>query len=310
MISRALHDARVLVLIVAVAVAAPLAIAEGGGKIRGKEIAKNSVSGGKLKKKARKRFKKPGPQGPQGVQGEKGEKGDPGTSGKWQGERWSAIPRNNIGSPEVDLQPGPYGSFGVVGPSSEPPFGIGSLRMGVSDDALSGSPPDEKATFGNEVDFFGDLVTDVSAVGFQVFQTGENNAISTTNLPNITFEVDPNLDGVGANYSSLVFVPDAVPPGELNQWSSYIDATSSGGWYFTNGASATATGCSAASPCTFSALQTALANDDAVDGSPATIYTFAVGKGRDHAWFGAVDGLRLNNTIYDFEPLGVSEVAA
>lgn len=34
-------------------------------------------------------------------------------------------------------------------------------------------------------------------------------------------------------------------------------------------------------------------------------YSVAVGKGRDNAWVGAIDGLRINNTIYDFEADGV-----
>jgi hypothetical protein len=43
-------------------------------------------------------------------------------------------------------------------------------------------------------------------------------------------------------------------------------------------------------------------------GTGAKIISVAVGKGRDYAWQGAVDGLRINSTIYDFEPLGVKIV--
>ena len=46
-------------------------------------------------------------------------------------------------------------------------------------------------------------------------------------------------------------------------------------------------------------MQTFLAS-----GTGAKIYSVAVAKGRDFAWQGAVDGLRINGTIYDFEPLG------
>ena len=46
------------------------------------------------------------------------------------------------------------------------------------------------------------------------------------------------------------------------------------------------------------------------DSSPATIYTVAVAKGRDNAWVGAVDNLRINDTIYNFEPYGVQEINA
>jgi hypothetical protein len=44
-------------------------------------------------------------------------------------------------------------------------------------------------------------------------------------------------------------------------------------------------------------------------GTGATIYTAQVTKGRDYAFQGAVDGLRINGTTYDFEPFGVGEIA-
>ena len=45
-------------------------------------------------------------------------------------------------------------------------------------------------------------------------------------------------------------------------------------------------------------------------GTGATIYTAQVTKGRDFAWQGAVDGLVINDTTYDFEPFGVEEIAS
>ena len=69
------------------------------------------------------------------------------------------------------------------------------------------------------------------------------------------------------------------------------------------GAEGAATGCTDALVCDFAAVKAALA----ADGAPApTILSIAVGKGRDNRWVGAVDGLRLNNTIYDFEKRGVA----
>ena len=50
-----------------------------------------------------------------------------------------------------------------------------------------------------------------------------------------------------------------------------------------------------------------MAEGGSPDATPATIYTVAVTKGRDNSFVGAVDGLRLNDTIYDFEPFGVEE---
>ncbi|MEU9152869.1 hypothetical protein AB0D59_20480 [Streptomyces sp. NPDC048417] len=71
-------------------------------------------------------------------------------------------------------------------------------------------------------------------------------------------------------------------------------------WYLT-GSAGTATGCNLTTPCTFEHLKTEL-NDG---GAQPTIYTAAVGKGRDYMWIGAVDGLRINRTVYDFEADGV-----
>ncbi|KUN42779.1 hypothetical protein [Streptomyces olivochromogenes] len=40
-------------------------------------------------------------------------------------------------------------------------------------------------------------------------------------------------------------------------------------------------------------------------GAVPVIYSAVVGKGRDHMWIGAVDGLRINQYVYDFEADGV-----
>lgn len=211
---------------------------------------------------------------------------------------WGVIARNTIGAAVAELREGPFGSFGVTGDGASPPYGRGSLGLAVSDDALDDSNSQEKISFGNEVDFFGDPVLDLTDVGFHVFQTGENASISPTNMPNITFEIDPNLEIDPTNFSSMVWLPDPAPV--VNQWSEYLDATASGKWVLT-GAAGTATGCSSATPCSFAMLLMAL--DDG--GDEPIIYTAAVTKGRDHAWVGAVDGLRINSFIYDFEARGV-----
>ena len=41
-------------------------------------------------------------------------------------------------------------------------------------------------------------------------------------------------------------------------------------------------------------------------GDPATVLSVAITKGRDQEWHGAVDGLRINGTVYDFEESGVT----
>ena len=225
----------------------------------------------------------------------------PSSSRTARSEHWGVIARNTIGSPVADHRNGPYGSFGVTGPSSRPPYGRGSLGIAVADVSTSRVPPSEKAYFGNEVDFYGDPVLGLHQVGFHVFQTGENVTNGgPRNMPNINFEIDPNLTTNPSNYTSMVWIPPASPA--VNQWSGYMDAATTGEWYFTGSVGVT-TGCNQVTTCTFSDAKTRLN-----DGPPApTIYTVAVNKGRDSLWAGAVDGLRINSDIYDFELVGVFE---
>ena len=65
--------------------------------------------------------------------------------------------------------------------------------------------------------------------------TGENITVGGTsaNMPSITFEVDPNRAASPSNFSSLVFTP---ANSTANQWSPYIDATTSGLWEGTGAA--------------------------------------------------------------------------
>jgi hypothetical protein len=276
-----------------------------GSLINGNRIKKGTISENRFKKSVRSKLNhkivtsggglvgaQGGQSGQQGQQGQKGDKGDNGTA-TYAGPHWGIIDRNTIGSPVGALRSGPFEGTGAAG---SPPFGQGSLGLSVKDNT-------EKVAFGNELDFAGNPVSGLNAVGFRIFWTGEDKTIFADNLPNITFEVDPSgpASSTAPNYSSLVLVLSAADVGPTNQWSPYIDGTTKGQWYFTNGATATATGCSQSTMCSFSALKAAVATN-----YPAmSILTVAVSKGRDYAWNGAVDGLRINNQVFDFEPFGV-----
>ena len=132
-----------------------------------------------------------------------------------------------------------------------------------------------------------------------------NDPAALETPPGIAFEVDPNV--AAPDYSSLVFVPPVPAAGERNIWLTY-DADSiapvagQSGWFFT-GATGGATGCTLATPCSWAQVKAA---------APAAVVTFSFGvtKGTDNAFTGAVDRLRLNNTIYDFEETGVIARAA
>ncbi|MFD5517636.1 hypothetical protein [Streptomyces sp. NPDC127066] len=217
-------------------------------------------------------------------------------------ENWGVIPRNTIGSPVADLRFGPV----VPGSNGRPPYGNGSLGIEVAGKSAAEADDAEKADFGNSVDFLGENLLQVDRVGFNVFQSSVNLAngdpndgsLGGTNLPSVRFEINPNLSTSPDRYTVAVWRPDAVQARYLDQWSPYLDATASGSWYLTGGE----TNCNQAARCTFDELQTSL--DDG--GATPTILSFGVHKGRDYAWVGAVDGLRLNQYVYDFEANGVN----
>ncbi|MDF6046388.1 hypothetical protein LRD69_30550 [Streptomyces sp. JH14] len=202
------------------------------------------------------------------------------------------ITRNTTGSPVADLRDGPYAMYGTAGSVTSPPYGKGSLGIAVGSSA-------EKVDFGNEVDFYRDPVLGLTKVGFHVFQTGENASTPGTslNMPSIRFEIAPNLNPATSpsEYSTLVWVPDAAPV--KNRWSGYLDATKSGHWFLTGAMP----WCNQTHMCKFTDLRDFL--DDG--GTAPIINSVAVGKGRDSLWVGAVDGLRINNYVYDFEADGV-----
>jgi hypothetical protein len=203
----------------------------------------------------------------------------------YTGAEWSVVDRNTIGNGDAYLRAGPSSAGG-----SNPPFGVGSLglRTGSADD---------KATFGNQTDFVGDPLSGISTVKYHVFTTGENQGPppqTPENLPNVQFEVDPNGPGTAGGFSTLTFAPEAQDAG----WSE-IDASTAQRWYYT-GSFGTESGCNQTTYCTLAQAQEAAPE--------ATLYTVQLNKGRDNAFSGAVDGLTLNTTTYDFEPLGVREV--
>lgn len=290
------------------------------GELTGKDIENGSITSKDVKnltlkdfkKKVRKKLNTGGPQGEQGPQGDQGPAGEdgqdgaPGTPGGvgnavYSNPQWGVMTRNTIGSPDVELRGGPF-----VGADEAPPFGDGSLGMSVNGQPRVASANDaEQATFGNEVDFLGVEVGSISEIGFYAYTTGENNAKGTPNMPSIKIEIDPNLETSASNFSTLQFMPANTAS---NVWSDYIDGTSvtpgpGGPGWFMSGAAGTETGCSLSTPCSFQDMQDGL--DDG--GTAATIYTVAIGKGRDYSWAGAVDGLTINDTLYDFEPFGVEE---
>jgi hypothetical protein len=224
-----------------------------------------------------------GNDGKDGVNGVDGKDGRDGTDATIASGNWGIIDRNVIGSASAVLRSGPGGA----------PLGTGSLNLSVADVA-------SKIAFGNEADFAGLKISSINALGFSVYQTGENASISAANLPNISLEVNPGV--AGKTYSSLVYNPAPVQP---SRWST-VDAAQGAGWYFTNAAVAAATGCGQGAGQRFCTL------DEIKTAAPDAYVTYSLGiaKGRDSAWHGAVDAVRVNDRVFDFEETGVSAHAA
>ena len=233
----------------------------------------------------------PGANGANGQNGQDGAQGPPGPVGSTG--NWGIVNRNVKGSPDQTLRSGPL----------DPPNGGGALNLTVQGGGTGSASdpsftPADKAAWGNEVDFTGDQLSAITEVGFWVYTTGENTARGNPNMPAIQFEVDPNV--AAPNFSTLTFVP---PNSTSNQWSGYIDAeaqtdtTGGRGWWF-SGATGTDTGCSQGDPCTFAEIKAAASN--------AVIGSVMVSKGADMSWQGAVDALRINNEVFNFEEYGVS----
>ncbi|WP_243059072.1 hypothetical protein [Nocardioides sp. SR21] len=294
-----------------------------------RELAPASVGKGQLKDGVLEGME--GQAGPAGAQGEQGPAGAPGPAGAQgpAGEQGPAGPAGPAGAPGSSGSQGPQGPIGPMGPTGPagtvtyvgPNWSIVHRNViGAGDAALAAGPRGagslgdgalmirtasgtDKAAFGNEVDFVGQPLP--TQIGFSVFTTGENNSKypggNWGNMPSIQFEIDPNLETSGSNYSSLIYVP---ANGTANAWTEIdADADTADHWALT-GAAGTATGCSTAGAyCTFAEIMDAL--DDG--GDAATLLTVQVTKGRDYAFSGAVDKLRINNEQFDFEPFGVKK---
>ena len=274
------------------------------GSITGQDLKNGSVKGADLAQGIRSRLQPvgaqgggvpiPGAAGAKGETGAKGDKGDKGPQGdpgpKRSSGNWGVINRNTIHSPTVELRSGPF----------DAPLGDGSLNLAVADGT-------EKAAYGNEIDFAGEDL-ELDAVGFHVYTTGENNKAPADNMPSIAFEIDPNLASLPAtSYSTLVFTPKKTAS---NVWSGYIDATdpASGWWGLTGSAfnsPATQENCGLNGPrCTFDQVMDLLEDEDDF----ATILSVQITKGRDYEFHGAVDGIRINDDVVDFEETGVNIV--
>jgi hypothetical protein len=227
-----------------------------------------------------------------GPQGPAGPRGRPGASVVYSPLKWGIIGRNTSGgSPNAVPRVGPWGRGNPNEASARmpPPYGIGSLGIIVGSST-------EKIAFGNETDFAGIPLSRIKTLKYWMF-TG-TDSLKGINLPIISIEVNPHLGA--ATHTSLNYKPDdSVSPSApavraANVWQQYDAGAAGSKWYATGGVG----GCTQSAPCSFTALKTSL---------PHAVISFSLGfsTGKDSPFVGALDGLQVNDTVYDFEPLGV-----
>lgn len=208
-------------------------------------------------------------------------------------DRWGVIGRNSSGSPVAELRSGPYGRpFDEYPALQPPPFGQGSLGLTVA--------AGEKVAFGNETDFAGTPLQRIRSVKYWIY-TGVDAGTSTI-LPSFSMELNPGIEGLP--YTTLVYLPNSSltpssPPSlRRNVWQLF-DATAPGNrWGVSRDTPGGAIGCTFDSPCTLDVIKSRIPN-------AMVSLSVAIQKGTDDAFRGAVDGLQINNVLFDFERSGV-----
>ncbi|WP_326823060.1 hypothetical protein [Streptosporangium sp. NBC_01756] len=165
---------------------------------------------------------------------------------------------------------------------------------------IVGDSPD-KITFGNETDFAELSISDLITLKYWAF--AGTKSPGEVSVPGLNIEVDPNVGS--ADYATLIYLPgtstspSAPDPRLPNAWQQY-DASAVGSKWYATGATGILINCTLASPCSFDQLKAAL---------PDAVITLSLGFRMDTAFIGAIDGLQVNNTIYDFGPLGARKTA-
>ncbi|WP_326822131.1 ice-binding family protein [Streptosporangium sp. NBC_01756] len=246
-----------------------------------------------------------GPVGPAGADGARGPAGPEGPVGAdgapavFSAEKRGIVGRKTSDSANAVHRVDPYGRSSSSNPSADatPPYGTGSLGITAGGGA-------DKITVGNETDFAEQSLSDLGTLKYWVFAKADS--MTDVMLPTIGIEVDPHVGPAG--YTTLVYLPDSSisPSAPASRtpdvWQEY-DASAAGGRWYASGTTGNLIDCSMVSPCSFDELKAKL--PDAV-----IAYGPGLSTGSGNVFVGAVDGLQINDTIYDFEPLAVRKTTS
>jgi hypothetical protein len=188
------------------------------------------------------------------------------------------------------------GSF-VSGPDTAP-LSAGSAQISAT--TTQGIILD---TFG----FKGTRLADITTLAYSTYRSAGDPALALA----LQFDIDNDTtDGDTGYKGRLVYEPyytHTIANNTWQEWSPMDNSTlgGHGNWWFSNGTLATGSGCSQATPCTWSQILAAYPNAGISGGTDfkagsnwATDFTGNV----DKFVIGIKDGANTNTTTYDFEP--------
>ncbi len=196
---------------------------------------------------------------------------------------WSFVNDNGAG-----------GSGSMVSGPATPPLGQGSAQLEVP------APTDGYALA--KAAYQGLDLASITSLQYSTYRSSGGPALAIA----LQFNIDADsTDGNTAFQGRLVYEPyhtQTVQTGVWQTWNTLNDAagTGTGNWWFSNGALATATGCSQANPCTWAEVLAARPNAEV----HSTLGAVVLKAGSGWTGFvGNVDALKINSDTYDFEPL-------
>ena len=212
----------------------------------------------------------------------------------FSGPNWGVVDRNVQGNGDTYLRAGPTVAT-AAGPEG-PPLGVGSLGIRTA-------TGDDKAAFGNQVDFAGQPFSGITAVGYSMFATGEDLDGGILNTPSPSFELDFD-PGPLVEFHTVFYQPSIVVA-DVNRWTALDAVADADPHWGISGVPGTTCDLNGAL-CTFDQVQDFLSTE----APDAEILTVQITKGSGQpAFSGAVDALQINDEVFDFEPLGVVTTA-
>ncbi len=186
----------------------------------------------------------------------------------------------------------PTGSGAMVSGPGAPPLGGGSANLVVNDT-------------GGEIlaraGYQGLKLADITTLKYSTYRTTGGPALAIA----LQFNFDGDVtDTNNAFQGRLVYEPyhtQTVTTGAWQTWDALNDTagTGTGNWWFSNGTHANNSGCSQATPCTWTEVKAAFPNGGVHNTLGAVV--LKAGSGWTGGFNGNVDALTVNSDIYNFE---------